>query len=160
MFRLSVVLLALFMAGCGSTLPQQSQSYEYQGEISAAEKNRRNVLLTHYEQWQGTPYRLGGNGRDGVDCSAFTQLTFNQRFAFQLPRTTEAQALQGEQVSRTSLVVGDLLFYKTRAKVRHVGMYVGEGQFIHASTSRGVMLSDMSNPYWQSKFWQARRVIK
>ncbi|GGK70738.1 C40 family peptidase [Amphritea balenae] len=160
MLRLSVVLLALFIAGCGSTPTHQSQSYEYQGEISAAERNRRNALLTHYKQWQGTPYRLGGNGRDGVDCSAFTQLTFNQRFAFQLPRTTEAQALQGEQVSRTSLVVGDLLFYKTRAKVRHVGMYVGEGQFMHASTSRGVMLSDMSNPYWKARFWQARRVIK
>ncbi|RTE67785.1 glycoside hydrolase [Amphritea opalescens] len=118
----------------------------------------RQRLLQHYQTWQGVPYRLGGTTKQGVDCSSFTQQAFQQQFGVQLPRTTADQAAEGMRVAGRSLQPGDLLFYRPGAKGRHVGIYVGRGEFLHASTSRGVMISRVDNPYWRQYFWQARRL--
>ena len=118
----------------------------------------RQQLLQHYQAWQGVPYRLGRTDKSGVDCSSFTQQAFQQQFGITLPRTTADQAFVGIQVANRSLQPGDLLFYRSRFKVRHVGIYVGRGEFLHASTSRGVMISRVDNPYWRKYFWQARRL--
>ena len=118
------------------------------------------MLASLIQFWHGTPYRYGGMSRRGVDCSGFVALTFSQRFALQLPRETRAQAEYGTRIDREDLLPGDLLFFKTGRGDNglHVGIYDSDNQFIHASTSRGVIRSSLDNEYWRDTFWQARRI--
>lgn len=119
----------------------------------------RQALLAEHERWVGTPYRLGGEGVSGIDCSALVQNIFNERFRIDLPRSTEGQVLQGSRIERSELKAGDLVFFRPPGPYRHVGIYVGNGYFLHASTSEGVILSELDNVYWQRYYWQARRPI-
>lgn len=118
----------------------------------------RQTLLAHYYRWQGTPYRWGGTGHDGIDCSALMQHLVQEIAHYTLPRTTTGQITLGQRVPLTHLKPGDLIFFRTGLHQKHVGMYVGEGQFVHASSSKGVTLSRLNNPYWQSRWLDARRL--
>jgi cell wall-associated NlpC family hydrolase len=120
----------------------------------------REALLAQHERWAGTPYRIGGTGRNGIDCSALVQTIFNETFRLQLPRSTGEQVRQGTEISRDELQVGDLVFFRPPGRYDHVGIYVGDGYFLHASTSRGVKLSQLGNSYWQRYYWQARRTLE
>lgn len=117
-------------------------------------------LSEHQQEWKGTRYRLGGNSKKGIDCSGFMQVTFRDLFGIDLPRTTTEQANEGERISKSELRTGDLVFFKTGRgpNGKHVGVYVKNGQFLHASTKGGVIYSDMNSPYWSKTFWQARRL--
>ncbi|CAH0991194.1 hypothetical protein SIN8267_01296 [Sinobacterium norvegicum] len=115
-------------------------------------------LQQQYQLWQGVPYRYGGNSRAGIDCSAFVQTTFDQQFNQSLPRTTAQQSLVGRQIERTQLKSGDLIFFKTGVNSRHVGIYLGDGTFLHASTNLGVTITPLSDHYWRRHYWQSRRV--
>lgn len=117
-------------------------------------------LNDQLSEWYRTPYRYGGLDHNGVDCSGFVYRTFRDRFGLQLPRTTEAQTELGERVDRDSLLPGDLVFFKTgsRGSGLHVGIYDKDDQFIHASTSQGVIRSSLDNVYWKRAYWQARRI--
>lgn len=116
-----------------------------------------NDQLSH---WRGTPYRYGGMSRGGVDCSGFVMLTLRDKFGLQLPRETREQAEIGTEIDKDDLLPGDLVFFKTGSGQNglHVGIYDTDNQFIHASTSRGVIRSSLDNVYWRKKFWQARRI--
>ncbi|MBR9868667.1 MAG: glycoside hydrolase [Oceanospirillales bacterium] len=155
MTRFIALLLLLSLSGCGS---QPYRAAELPSSTAEPSSEVRASLLQQYREWQGVPYLLGGQDKQGVDCSAFTQLTFRQRLGAEIPRTTLAQARLGYQVEMPQLQPGDLLFYRSRVKLRHVGIYIGKGEFLHASTSRGVMISSLNNPYWIQHFWQARRL--
>ncbi|WP_111412785.1 NlpC/P60 family protein [Billgrantia lactosivorans] len=120
----------------------------------------REALLAQHERWAGTPYRIGGTGPGGIDCSALVQAIFSDTFRLQLPRSTGEQVQQGTQISRDQLQVGDLVFFRPPGRYDHVGIYVGDGYFLHASTSQGVMLSELDNSYWQRYYWQARRTLE
>ncbi len=144
------ILLSLLLSGCGQSIQPSITLEQADSPISQA-------LLQQHQRWLHTPYRLGGTGRGGVDCSAFTQLTYRQQFALDLPRTTRDQLNMGLAVNRQALQPGDLVFFKTGEKQRHVGIYLEQGVFLHASTSRGVTLSRLDNPYWQKHYWTARR---
>ncbi|HGO5815455.1 TPA: NlpC/P60 family protein [Mannheimia haemolytica] len=117
-------------------------------------------LSEHQHEWKGTRYRLGGNSKAGIDCSGFMQVTFRDLFGIDLPRTTTEQANEGERISKSDLRTGDLVFFKTGRgpNGKHVGVYVKNGQFLHASTKGGVIYSDLDSPYWSKAFWQARRL--
>ncbi len=117
------------------------------------------LLRNEYHHWKGTPYRLGGNNKKGIDCSAFVQVIYKNSFNIKLPRGTKTQAETGYPVYKNKLKVADLIFFKTSWKVRHVGIYIGDNQFLHASTSKGVMISSLDNIYWKAKYWQSRRII-
>ncbi len=112
-----------------------------------------------YRGWQGAPYRLGGSSKRGVDCSAFVQRLYGDVYGLPLPRTTVDQAESGYSVLPGELEPGDLVFFKTGWKTRHVGVYIGSGEFVHASTSQGVTRSSLHNPYWTDNFWKAKRVF-
>jgi probable lipoprotein NlpC len=118
----------------------------------------RSQLLRQLNEWQGVPHRDGGLSKQGVDCSGFVYLTFADEFGIRLPRTTQSQVLKGIVVEQSDLLPGDLVFFQTGIKQRHVGIYVGKNQFIHTSSSRGVMTSRLDNPYWQDAYWHSRRV--
>lgn len=146
--------MSIFLAGCAGTSEKPRQNLNIESSSTVTQR-----LLAQHNEWQGTPYKLGGNNKGGIDCSGFTQITFAQRFNRSLPRTTAHQVSQGTAVSKHSLKPGDLVFFKTGGnKQRHVGIYLEDDIFLHASTSRGVMLSKLSNPYWAKHYWTARRV--
>lgn len=108
-------------------------------------------LLKVHQEWQGTPYRLGGDSKSGIDCSAFVQQLYISAYHKQLPRTTEAQMRQGKAIRLTEAKTGDLIFFKTSRKVRHVGVIYDQQYFLHASTSKGVIFSRLDNVYWSPK---------
>lgn len=115
------------------------------------------TLMAEYESWKGTPYRLGGESAAGIDCSALVQRIFRDGLDLDLPRSTSGQALIGRRIDRDALKTGDLVFFKPSRSGRHVGIYLGEGRFLHASSSKGVRISHLDNPYWQRHYWQSRR---
>jgi len=118
----------------------------------------RSRLYKEYEQWKGTPYRLGGLSTSGLDCSGLVYLTFRDEFGTALPRSTKQQQTKGVPVSRRHLRSGDLVFFDTGINTRHVGIYIEDNKFLHASTSRGVMVSYLTSEYWDKRFTHARRV--
>ena len=117
-------------------------------------------LNDQLQSWRGTPYRYGGMSRSGVDCSGFVLMTMRDKFDLHLPRETRQQSKIGTEIDKDELLPGDLVFFKTGSGESglHVGIYDTNNQFIHASTSRGVMRSSLDNVYWRKNFWQARRI--
>lgn len=118
-----------------------------------------NKLVKQFQKWSGTPYRMGGMDRNGVDCSGFVQVTYRQLFDIRLPRTTEKLALSGVKVAVANLQPGDLVMFKIDWKDNHVGIYLENNTFMHVSSTSGVMLSSLDEVYWMSHFWQARRIL-
>jgi peptidoglycan endopeptidase LytE len=106
----------------------------------------------------GAPYRLGGSSVTGIDCSAFVQKIY-QFFNIDLPRTAFEQYHVGMRVTRSELLEGDLIFFKTRKPVGHVGIYIGNNQFVHAaSRKKGVRVDDLNTPYYDRRFIRAVRL--
>ncbi|MCX8108789.1 MAG: NlpC/P60 family protein [Verrucomicrobiae bacterium] len=123
-------------------------------QISAAEW-RAAVL-----QWLGTPYRYGGNDRRGVDCSGFTQQLYKSVAGINLPRTAQAQFGVGISVPRSALRAGDLVFFSESGRgVFHVGISLGGDEFAHASTTRGVTITSLRDPWYAKRWCGAKRVI-
>ncbi|MEL7291061.1 MAG: NlpC/P60 family protein [Pseudomonadota bacterium] len=150
-------MLTALLLGCSSQNSREL-SQTASTPLSSEQQQLKHSLMKVYAQWEGAPYRLGGTSLNGVDCSAFVQATYQQALGYQLPRTTKDQVKVGKEISYQQANVGDLVFFKTSPKVRHVGVYLGNKQFMHASTSKGVIISRLDNPYWASKYWHVRRV--
>lgn len=119
----------------------------------------KDKLMLHYNEWNGVPYRYGGSNKTGIDCSGFVQLTYKKIFFKNIPRTTLSQSSIGQQISRQELTQGDLVFFKRSRSFRHVGIYLENGYFMHASTSRGVTISKLDSEYWEKLFWKAKRIL-
>ncbi|QKT04634.1 C40 family peptidase [Ectothiorhodospiraceae bacterium 2226] len=151
---LPLLLAVLALSGCASA-PHPVPAPPSVSPAPPPDVVRR--LMAQHDEWAGTPYRLGGNSRRGIDCSAFVQTTYAERFGHRLPRSTEDQARHGQPVRRDQLQAGDLVFFRTGRKTRHVGIYMGDSRFLHASTSQGVTVSRLDNPYWTSAYWMSRR---
>lgn len=152
-----LVLPLLLMAGC-QTSPDKA--YEKASPISgSADLDDNNqtlrMLYQQHQAWRGTPYRLGGESHAGIDCSGFVQRTYHDVFGIKLPRTTSQQLTVGQQINKTDLQAGDLVFFRYG---RHVGIYLEDDKFLHASTRLGVTISDMNNIYWSRKYWRSIRV--
>lgn len=116
-------------------------------------------LRTEAGSWEGVPHRWGGTSRRGIDCSGLTQVLYARTLGLDLPRDTDGQARTGDRVRKRTLQPGDLVFFKTGRKTRHVGVYLSDGEFVHASSSSGVMVSSLSEAYWRRTWWHARRVL-
>lgn len=123
------------------------------------EQLQNTELLESVDEWYGTRYRLGGMTKKGVDCSAFVQAVFASAFGLTIPRTAREQYRVSQKLSRTELKEGDLLFFNTTGGVSHVGIYLQNNKFIHASVSRGVTISDMFEPYYLKRFVSAGRIV-
>ena len=155
---LLLCLGALLLVGCGSsaeTTTRTTAPADRSWRASEAESR----LRTAASRWDGTPHQLGGTSPRGVDCSGLVQSVFASEFSVRVPRTTEEQAQVGRSVSRARLQPGDLLFFRPGWKKRHVGIYLSDGEFLHASESEGVTVSDLRRSYWQEHWWQARRLL-
>lgn len=135
--------------------------YSIHMDIAVEEMN--NIpLLQKIDEWWGTPYALGGSSKRGVDCSYFTLDVMNAIYNTNLKRTAAEQYTQSEKIDWSDLKEGDLIFFKTDASrsISHVGIYMTNNKFAHASTSQGVTISDLSEPYWQKRLYSLGRVLK
>lgn len=160
----STCILIALVQGCASLQEEPVDSLVLEdGTVFVGDAADRGVvqqaLLAQFREWRGTPYRLGGNTKAGIDCSAFVQQTLATQFKIPAPRTTAQQMTIGDEVPRNAPKVGDLLFFRTGYSMRHVGFYLGGGQFLHASTKVGVTISNLDDPYWRKTFWKVRRVM-
>ena len=123
--------------------------------------DRTSDLVVTAIGFLGVPYRRGGNTAEtGFDCSGFVRAMYTQTVGLLLPRRAEEQAAATQKIDRSELKPGDLVFFNTmRRAFSHVGIYVGEGKFIHSpKPGAEVRVEDMSGSYWQRRFSGARRV--
>ncbi|EOZ7588174.1 NlpC/P60 family protein [Enterobacter kobei] len=159
-FKRILILLPLLFSSSVLSSPVRSNPEEIRLFI---EKEIRTKILMEYAQWEGVKYRLGGTSKNGIDCSSLMQEIFNNAFGdilnAPLPRTTSAQINHGSKTFREDLRPGDLIFFHISNAERHVGVYIGDDRFIHASTSKGVMISSLQSQYWTEKYTTARRVL-
>ena len=121
-------------------------------------KSLKAILYTQYEEWKGTPHQIGGLSRDSIDCSGFIHLTFKSKLGIVLPRSTDSLIELGVHIDKDELRTGDLVFFKTGKSLRHVGVYLERGRFLHASTRQGVAISNLNSTYWKSAYWKAKRL--
>ena len=122
----------------------------------------RDKLIAESRRWLGTKYRYGGQSRsDGTDCSGMVMVIYRDVAGVKLPRSSAEQQKYTKRIDRRNLLSGDLIFFATKAggnKVGHVGIYIGEDKFIHASSSRGVMISGLDEKYYVSHLHSYGRV--
>lgn len=155
---LPLVMLSLMIGWPMITMAASYPSYSTE-RAGLSDASLRKSLLRHYNRWQGAPYRFGGNSKYGVDCSGFIHIAFRDAFGIEVPRTTQLLSKIRYRVPFRKLAAGDIVIFRTSRTNLHAGIYVGNNQFIHASKSKGVMLSDFSNPYWAKAYKKSVRVI-
>lgn len=120
----------------------------------------RQKMMDAILAWMGTPYEYGGESKSGTDCSGFTRQIFRESAGMELPRRTEDQVKLGSSVQKDDLKFGDLIFFNTTGEnPSHVGIYIGDDMFAHASVSFGVTLSSMYSSYYKKRYTEARRVL-
>lgn len=167
----------LIVFGCSSSPPEPSHpqsssrpahSVSKPADASTSEINTKG-LLTYQKiagmlrressKWVGTPHKMGGTTRNGTDCSGLVGRLYRDLFQIELPRTTNQMVNSGATVKKSELKPGDLIFFHISWRKNHVGIYLGDGEFVHASSKRGVMISNIHEAYWKKNWWTARRVL-
>ena len=117
------------------------------------------VLIREAAIWLGVPYRYGGMDRRGVDCSGFVFAVYQNAYGVQIPRSTAGQLAGLPKRNRSKARTGDLVFFRINdRKISHVGIYLGQSYFMHASTSRGVVVNSLDEPYYAPRYRKARKV--
>jgi cell wall-associated NlpC family hydrolase len=156
---LTVSILALAaMAACTSAPRYRSSGPKPQTPPSDV---KGDEVVREADNFLGVPYRSGGTTQGGVDCSGLV-VTVYQKFGIAMPRTSQDQAHFGQQIDRSNLLPGDLVFFRTsgNTNITHVGIYSGDGEFIHASTrSKQVKYDRLDNKYFRKRYATARRVL-
>ena len=169
-----IILALILVVSCGAKkVATNHSSTKYkaianvrnlESHFKGSNSTKTNKILSEAEKYLGTPYRFGGTTKDGFDCSGLVCKAFTESKT-PLPRRSEDQSKMGKEIAIESVKPGDLLFFATAAKdkVSHVGivhevMNLGEIKFIHASTSKGVIISSLSEKYWNLAFLFAKRI--
>ncbi|MDY3002350.1 MAG: SH3 domain-containing C40 family peptidase [Romboutsia timonensis] len=130
-------------------------------EVKEEQLNIQNNIISVANSQIGKPYKWGTIGPNSFDCSGFTSYIYKNGAGISLPRTSVSQSKVGTKISRNQLKSGDLVFFNTSGKgISHVGVYIGDSKFIHASTSKGVRIDSLNSSYYKSKFVSASRIIK
>lgn len=169
-----VCTVSLLLTGCAGMkpAPRYTSAPEAGGQGLSQELKTRNRnlragnssrLMRVVRSYLGVPYKWGGTTRDGMDCSALTRAVYRETYGVELPRTSRQMYRLGKSVAgRKGLRTGDLVFFRIDTSgpgVSHVGIYMGDGQFAHASSSRGGVIDPLSNPYFTKRYVGARRVL-
>lgn len=140
--------------------PKSSYQVASRGSGTALGAGNPQKVISYAKEFIGVKYLYGGMSPNGFDCSGFTSYVY-KAFGINLPRTASGQAGTGLSVSKDNLVPGDLVFFETYTKgISHVGIYVGNGQFIHASSSKGITITSLSDSYYLPRYRGATRILK
>lgn len=165
-----IFIALLLVVGCSGT-----PRYRTGGQVKTEKKSNKQTakidprLSTDdnikfgriLQSYLGRPHVSHSNKKSGLDCSKFTRSAYKDFNGLRLPRTAAEQFKSGRKIRSKDMRYGDLVFYKTTGKkISHVGIYVGNNQFIHVSSSKGVIVTNMKEKYWARRFVGARRVIE
>jgi len=122
----------------------------------------REKILFEVIKYLETPYKYGGSSEDGTDCSGFTKQVFKNSVSLDLPRSAREQYGIGDKIDKEELKFGDLVFFNTRRRSNpgHVGIYIGDNQFVHASRQLGVTISSLDETYYKKRYTGARRIME
>ena len=169
----AAVLASLLLAGgCGrdgrgdlraTPPPASAAAGRDWPQVTPADPVSANAVLMRAISLVGTPYRYGGNTPDGgFDCSGLVNYVYRDMLDLRLPRTSrELAAWQGPRIEPRELAAADLVFFGSGGSVTHVGIYVGEGRFVHAPTSGGtVRLDHLDGSYWRRNYSGAKRILR
>lgn len=175
---LFIAILLITLIGCKSkqrsisvsgTTPQQETTPTSDPKNDRVkpgkESKKSNAIIKTAMTYNGTPYRYGGTTKKGMDCSGLVYISFKEH-GIPLQRVSAKMAKQGKKIKLKEVQKGDLLFFttsKNRRRINHVGLVVstrgGDIEFIHSTTSRGVLVSSLSEGYWNYAFDHARRIL-
>ncbi len=165
---LSLVLISLIsLSSCKSTRHVQTTQKSNQTKtlVSVSKNSKADNIINYAITFSGTRYKYGGTTNKGMDCSGLIYISFKKE-AIALPRVSRDMAKQGQQITLQKAKKGDLLFFKTSKNskdINHVGLIVnsenGNIKFIHATTSKGVITSSLSEPYWKLAFIEVRQIL-
>ncbi|WP_462264154.1 C40 family peptidase [Mucilaginibacter sp.] len=141
---------------------QENLAKDYFSQImGVAVSTTSNVKLFQFVyDWIGTPYHLGGDNKHGIDCSGFAYQLYNKVFNTAIGSNSRNIFSQSSPVNKEELKEGDLVFFKIHSRaITHVGVYIGNGKFAHASSSKGVMISYLADPYWTRYYYKGGRLL-
>lgn len=180
LFPLIILTLGLLAGGCHSTRKEAvkpvAEVKEYEAPQTKTEKKREEKkrttkkpkkesvapkVVAEARNWLGTKYKYGGHSRKGTDCSGMTMQIFEDVAGIKLPRDSRSQQTFVEPLKRDDLAPGDLVFFASKvggSRVGHVGIYIGKGDFIHSSTSKGVIISNLGETYYDRHYHSSGRV--
>ena len=128
--------------------------------LGVSEKEITNTKLYSFiDSWYGAPYKYGGKTKSGIDCSNFTSALYKEAFDKTIIGTSSSLMEQCIIVSKKDLTEGDLIFFKIESnEISHVGVYLQNNKFVHATTKKGVMIDDMNEDYYKKYFYKAGRI--
>ncbi|MEM6718552.1 MAG: C40 family peptidase [Bacteroidota bacterium] len=168
--KLLFLFIAALVVSCGSSKKtastrSTSKSTTVVKKTSKNSANKANAIVKTAMTYKGTRYKFGGTTKKGMDCSGLTYTAFGAH-KVSLPRVSYEQATKGKRIKLNTVQKGDLLFFQTnknRKRINHVGLVVshksGVIRFIHSTSSKGVLVSSLSERYWKNAFTEARRVL-
>lgn len=158
---LFLFVFVLLLTSC-STSKSVNDDIQYQPSIKETKLSKsEKTLINEAKSWLGTPYKYGGHSKEGTDCSGFVMKVYLAVYNKKLPRSSKDQHAFCKKISKDKMKVGDLVFFATgndKNVVSHVGIYIGNDEFIHASSNKGVVVSSLSQSYYVRTFVSAGRV--
>lgn len=144
-----------------NVLDPDTLRFEFHAQKTGLPVDTASELELYYQmyEWLGTRYRFGGETKRGIDCSGFTGIVYEKVYKRVLPRDSRSMYKMTNPIPRSQMKEGDLLFFRIRrGQVSHVGIYLGNNKFVHASTTQGVIVSDLREDYYRRYFFKAGRL--
>ena len=159
---ISALICGFLLVACSSTPHYDSRSSSVKLAEKPVDLNNtaivKDILTQQYADWRHVQHRMGGMSKTGIDCSGLVYRTYRSKFGIDVPRSTEFQSQVGQSINKSQLKAGDMVFFKTGFNTRHVGLYIDKGEFLHVSSSKGVMISNLETPYWDDVYWKSQRL--